>query len=328
MTEFETLLNRPATEVKAARPALGALDFKAVTNDIFDAKGNLIPRELGRGVYRDDTNELMAICGPNFHPVQHKDIVDPVLHHLEQAGYSLEERNHDRHSLYDLKGKKGAFIQTHMTDGGAVMRTDIILGDFIEVTSTEGRFGLQKGEDTNLFKISLLNSHNSKYAARANTSYERIICLNGMTQPGYSANAYGKHTANFNLDGMQAQIGNAFEAMTGDEERFELWAKTRITAKQAEAILKMTIAKLPNKPNGDAHFSQPLVDKILHQFAREDPTVWGLYNAITWWQTHSDFRANSDIVTARIGREQKVSATIRSNPWAKFVTAPAEFDQA
>ena len=302
-----------------------AINFHASVGDVFDARGNRVPSELGRGVYRSDTGELMSICGPNTVPIQHKDIVDPILMQLEQSGYKLEERpNNTRGALYDLKGKKGAFISTDLTDNGAVMRVDIILGDFVNVTHPNARFGLAYGEDTNLFKISLLNSHNSKYAARANTSYERIECLNGMTSPGYSASAYGKHTANFNLKAMQAQLGNAFEAMTMDQERFELWAKTKINVLQAEEGLKRTIAKLPNKPNGDAHFSEPLVNKILARFVGvEDQTVWGLFNAVTWWQTHSEFRSNANSVTALIGREQKVAQMVKSNPWAQFITEAA-----
>ena len=108
------------------------IDFTANVADIYDATGNRIPSEIGRGVYRDDTNELMAICGPNFKPVQHKEIMDPLMMNLEAMGYDIEERSSaSRHALYDLQGKKGAWISSKTTDNGAVMRTDIILGDFI-----------------------------------------------------------------------------------------------------------------------------------------------------------------------------------------------------
>jgi len=293
------------------------LNFKAQVNDIFDAQGNLIPSDIGRGVYRDDTNELLSICGPNFTPVQHQDVLSPVLKFLDDGGYDIEERsNASRSNLYDLQGKKGAWISPKITDNGAVMRTDIILGDFIQPTGASSY--MLDGPDTNFFKISILNSHNSKFAVRVNTSYLRVICMNGMTQPHFSASAYGKHTANFNLDGLNAQVGNAMSMMDQDAERFGAWAQHRINLEEAKVMLQRTIAKLPNKPDGTPHFSEQLVNKILDRFRREDQTVWGLYNAVTWWQTHADFKANSDRLTATIGREQRVSSMLKSKQWREM----------
>lgn len=287
------------------------INFAAKVSDVFDANGRRIPREIGRGVYREDTGELISICGPNYQPVQHMDLLNPVLEGLTDMGYEVQERaSASRHDLYDLQGKKGAWISPKVTDNGAVMRTDIILGDFIQPTGSTSY--LNEGPDTNFFRISLLNSHNSKYAVRANTSYLRVLCMNGMTQPHFSANAYGKHTSGFSIEGLQRQIGKAMEMMGEDADKFGLWAKTKITLGQAEQFLKLTIAKLPNKANGEAHFSEPLLNKILGQFRREDQTLWGLYNAVTWWQSHDSFRKNADRLTATIGREQKVASMLKS----------------
>lgn len=287
------------------------VNFTAQVADVFDNNGNRIPSEIGRGVYREDTGELLSICGPSFKPVQHMDVLGPVLDGLDAMGYDVQEKPQaSRRDFHDLQGQKGAWVSPKVTDGGAVMRTDIILGDFIEPTGASSY--LNDGPDTNFFRISLLNSHNSKFAVRANTSYLRLICMNGMTQPHFSANAYGKHTSGFNIDGLQRQIGNAMEMMGEDADKFGLWARTPVTIPQAEEFLKLTIAKLPNKANGDAHFSEPLVNKILGQFQREDQTLWGLYNAVTWWQSHDAFRKNSDRLTATIGREQKVASMLKS----------------
>ena len=294
------------------------IDFTAVVGDVFTADGKRVAPEIGRGVYRDDTNELMAICGPGFKPVQHMDVVRPVLDGLREQGYELEVRsNADKQSLYDFRGKRGAWISPKVSDNGAIMRTDIILGDFIEVPGQFNDHGLQmrKTEDLNFFRISLLNSHNGTYAVRANTSYLRLVCFNGITQPHFSAGAYGKHTLNFNVEGLQKQIGNAMGMMGADAERFAVMARTFITVEQATEMLKATIAKLPNKPTGEPHYSEPLLNKILTRFAQEDQTVWGLYNAVTAWQTHEKFRSNANGITAMVGREQKVAEMLRSKEW-------------
>lgn len=288
-----------------------SINFEAQVADVFDNRGNRISPELGRGVYRQDTGDLLAICGPNFKPVQHMDIVSPILEGLAGQGYDVTERSQaTRGDFEDLRGQKGAWVSSKSTDGGAVMRTDIILGDFIEPTGSASY--LSDGPDTNFFRISLLNSHNSKYAVRANTSYLRLICMNGMTQPSFTAGAYGKHTSGFNLAGMQRQLTNAMEMIGEDADKFGLWARTKISIGQADQFLKATVVKLKSQPNGEANWSESLLNKILMRFRQEDLTLWGLYNAITWWQSHDAFRSNADSITAMIGREQKVASALRS----------------
>ena len=197
------------------------------------------------------------------------------------------------------------------------MRVDIITGDFLQPTGSSNY--LNDGPDTMLFKVSVLNSHNGSLAVRVITSYERLICMNGMTRPDFSAGVYGKHTSGFNVKAMQAKIGNALNGMTHDAEKFGMWAKTRITIEQAQEMLKKTVAKLPNKSNGESHFSERLMNKILDQFRREDQTVWGLYNAVTHWQTHGQRREGSNVISTTIQRETKVASMLRSKAWGELV---------
>lgn len=298
---------------------MAGIDFDARIGPLFDFDGNMIDRDIGRRVYRHDTDETLAVCGPGFAPVQHRDVVEPILSALVNDGYSIQLRQPDRRSLHDLAGRKGAFLSHSTAKNGAIMRSEIILGDFIQPTGS-GSY-LSDGPDTNFFRISVLNSHDGSYAARVNTSYLRLICMNGMTQPNFSANFYGRHTKNFSVDAMVRQIENAMGAMSEDADRFGQMARTKLTPKQAEQMLIMTVARLPNKPNGDPHHSAPLVKKILTQFQREDQTAWGLMNAITWWQTHSEIRVNANPVTTTIAREKQVAAMQKHPAWLEALDA-------
>jgi hypothetical protein len=293
--------------------------FNAVVQPLYDANGKEVDAEIGRAVVRDDTGETISVCGPAFKPVQHSEVIDPILDHLHGLGYEVKERNPSQRSLYDLAGEKGAFLRTSFAKNGAVMRADIITGDFIKPTGASNY--LQDGPDTMLFKTSIFNSHNGSLAVRVNTSYERLICMNGMTRPDFSAGVFGKHTQGFSIKAMQAQIENAVNGMHHDADTFGLWAKKRITREVAETMLQMTLAKLPNKPNGDAHFSERLVNKILEQFTREDQTVWGLYQAITWWQTHEKSSRGASAVTTMINRETRVSQMLRTPQWGALIEA-------
>ena len=307
--------------MNALTPIRDDQSFDAVCMPLYGPDAKPLPAHIGRAVVRNDTGETIAIAGPTFKPVQHRDVVTPILQHLEQAGYQVEERTPDRRSLYDLQGRRGAFVTPRFTENGAVMRTDVITGDFVRPTGSSSY--LDDGPDTMLFKVSIFNSHNGSLAVRVVTSYERLICLNGMTRPEFSAGVYGKHTTGFNVRAAQAKIGNAMNGMTNDAELFGLWARTRLTIQQAEAMLRGTIAKLPKKPNGEAHFSEPLVNKILAQFHMEDQTVWGLYNAVTHWQTHGDRREGANPLSTTIQRETKVAAMLRSPQWGAMIAEAA-----
>ncbi|MFD2175704.1 DUF932 domain-containing protein [Rhodobacter lacus] len=286
--------------------------FKVFAAPLYDHAGHKIDERVVRGVYRDDTNEVIATCGAAFKPVQHYQALDPVLDYFEGAGYAIEERKPTRHGLYDLAGKKGVFLTTGFAKNGAVMRTDIITGDFIQPTGSTGY--LDKGPDTMLFKISVLNSHDGSLAVHINTSYERLICMNGMTRPSFKAGVYGKHTQNFSIEAMKRQIDNALSAMEADADTFGLWATTRLSQDKAAEVLKKTIAK--QKARGqEPSFSERFVTAILDRFAREDQTVWGLYQAVTWWQTHAETKANSNALTTLINRENRVAQMLRTEEW-------------
>lgn len=298
---------------------LNQIAFNAVVSDVFDKNGKRIDPELGRGVYRDDTGELLSICGPHFKPVQHREVLEPIFEMLDKDGIKMEVRDADRGGLYDLAGKDGAFVKPMVTDNGAVMRTDIILGDFIKPTGAS--VYLEKGPDTMLRKISVLNSHNSKLAATSTQSWCRLICMNGIVRPDFSVKAYGKHTTNFNIDAFKAKVLKAAEAMAGDADTFGRYATTKLDVKQAQVFLQKTFAKLPNKPDGSEHFSERMVNEILGRFQREDQTVWGLVQALTEWSTHGEMKANADHLLGRIGREEKVAATLRSSLFDQLLAA-------
>jgi hypothetical protein len=298
---------------------LNQINFNAVVNDVFDMNGKRIDPELGRGVYRDDTGELLSICGPHFKPVQHREVLEPIFEDLDKQGMTLEVRVPDQRALYDLAGRDGAFISPSVTDNGAVMRTDIIVGDFIRPTGASSY--MEKGPDTMLRKISVLNSHNQKLAATSAQSWCRVICMNGIVRPDFSVKAYGKHTLNFNIEAFKKKVQMAAEAMSGDADLFGKYARTKLNVKQAEEFIQKTFAKLPNKPNGDAHFSERMVSDILIRFAKEDQTVWGLVQALTEWSTHGEMKANADPLLGRIGREEKVATTLRSSLFDELLAA-------
>jgi hypothetical protein len=297
-----------------------ALDWSAVVREIRDAAGNPIPPEIGRGVYRDDTDTILSVCGPNFKPIQHGDVLDPVLQTLKDQGYDIKERAPDQKALYDLKGQRGAFVSVDDAHNGAVVRFQVITGDFTQPTGPVGL--LPERRPPLLMRRYLgLNSHNSTYAAQVVGSYVNVICMNGMVREDFSAVMKAKHTTGFNQEAFRRKVLAATEMMEADTERFKLYIKTPLSIPQAAEFLKATIAKLADKPTGEPHWSDPLVNDLLGRFSHQPPTVWGLYQAMTEWATHGALRQNATALTARVQRDERVAKTMRSSEFKALIAA-------
>lgn len=289
-----------------------ALDWTVDMRPIFDADGNEIDRNIGRAVVRSDTNKVIAVRAPGFKPIQHQDILDPILQKLHDDKVEIHHRVADKKTLYDLRGQKGAFVNIQTQKDGAICRFDIITGDFIEPVGRMYYTGEERGRDTMLRRITGLNSHDGTFAVTVTNGYHRVICMNGMMSTEFVATTYGKHTTNFDIKGLQAKVAMGAELLQADAERIGLYAKTPLTPKVAERFLRKTIARLANRPTGEENWSQSLVTDLLERFQREDQTVWGLVNAMTGWATHGPLKEGSGEVTARTGRDARVAQAMRS----------------
>jgi hypothetical protein len=298
------------------RPA--ALQWNAVVREIRDFNGKPIPADIARGVYRDDTDEILSTCGPNFKPIQHGDVLDPVLQTLKDQGYEIQERAATKSNFYDLKGQKGAFVAVEEAKTGSIVRATVITGDFTQPTGPS--MFLPAGPPTLLRRYQVLNSHDSTYAAQVALSYLNLVCMNGMVREDFSAVQKAKHTFGFSIAAFKAKVLGAAEMMERDTERFKLYVKTPLNRDKAIDFLRKTLAKQPDKPNGDPHWSEPLVNRILEFFGREPQTVWGLYQAMTAWATHGEMKSNANQLTGRIGRDEQIARSMRA-PEFKQLTA-------
>lgn len=295
-----------------------AINFSTSIADIYDARGRRIDRELGRGVYRNDTGELISIVGKNTKTIDHMEVLSPILDHYDAQGYAIEERTGVRRSeLYDLRGRKGVFVSAKSDKNGAVARVDLITGDFIEPKAGFSR----AGDNTMFNRITLLNSHDGSLAVHCNTSYLRLVCLNGMVDAKWTVNTRAKHTLRLDVESLKARIRNGAAAAGGDLDRFQTYANTTVSPTQAAAFFQQTIGKLADKTDGTPNWSEPLVRELLVNFRDEDQTAWGLWNAMTAWASHGKRKQGSSVVGTLLGREERVARAMRQPEWDALLAA-------
>lgn len=300
-----------------------AFEWTAEVRPMFDQNGNEVDSNIGRLITRSDDGTPLAVAGPNFAPIQHQDVVAPVLEALRETGITEFHRREKfgATDLYDLKGKSGAFIQTIFSKNGGIMRTIITTGNFIAPTGPSSF--LPDGPPTCFQEYHILNSHTGTYSAQVDMRYRNIVCMNGLVRDNFHAAVRAKHTTKFNLDAFRAKIMMGAELMQTDTERFELYVKTELKADKAKELFMETIARLGKDPEDETKWvhSEALVKDLLERFAKEPQTVWGAYMAMTEWATHGSLKENSDVITARVTRDQRVSAALRSRMFKRMLEA-------
>lgn len=287
------------------------INFQAEAGALLDRDGNEIPSEMARGIYRKDTGALLSTCGARYHPIQHTDVLDPVLQTLKDESYELVERPYGKRDLYDLKGQRGAFVSYLTSDNGAKLRANIIVGDFIQPTGKSPY--LEDGPATMFREFSVFNSHDMSLAARMDPGYKVLQCMNGIRSTAFSASIRTRHTSGFNVEGFKRQILASAQMMQGDAPRFEKYVSTPCTLDQAQEFLKRTFCRLADKPTGEMNWSQRLLDQLLERFKNYEPqTIWGLYMAMTYYATHGETKTSSNPMTTGIRREEAVARAVRS----------------
>jgi Domain of unknown function (DUF932) len=297
------------------------VSFMAATGDLMDAQGNLIPADIGRLLYRTDDNTPLAVVGPRYQPIQHMDVLDPVLQTMKDQGYDIHERQPDLHSLYDLKGSRGAFVGAQVAANGAVMKATIITGDFIDPVPKMFRGPNEQDTPPTMFReYVILNSHDSSLAARVDPGWKVLSCMNGMRSSVFTAHMRSKHTKGFNVEAFKRQVLAAATLMETDADRFRLYATTKLSREGAEQFLKKTFCRLPDE-NGEAAWSERTLKVVLERFDKhEAQTVWGLHQAMTWYATHGDVRGGGEGLMARLRRDEQVAQSMRS-PYAEKLLA-------
>lgn len=253
---------------------------------LFDQRGDLVPAKVARGVARSDTGQIIGVAGSRYTPVCHNDVIAAM---------------------------ENAFIDCDVDPAGVTRTAEMHEnGAKIAVSYTLNRHVIEpKVGDRMKLRFTLRTSHNSTWGVNVRISYLRLVCLNGMVRPEFTAGVYGRHTSGFSVHTFQRQIATAISLMQEDEDRFADYATTRVGYDDARWFFEQTIARRPNWTY------DKLVDTLMEQFVREDQTVWGIYNTLTWWSTHNKSTRGAEH-NALVRREERVAQALRSTEFRRL----------
>lgn len=200
-----------------------------------------------RAVVRTDTGRVLGVVGSKYNLVKNTDLLN-----------QLEE------SLPVAVGNR----QINLADNGAIM--------FVNYTSPKiDNVEVRKG-DIVRFGIQVFNSYNGKLAVGMRLQAYRLACENGMTVPRSVSTLHIRH-----VHGVTSHITGARETFNKRVEEFvkykNVWKKWGTI--KAEPVLVEKFSK--------QYLGAKSREVVRNKYeADQDDTVWGFFNAVTWFGTH------------------------------------------
>ena len=148
----------------------------------------------------------------------------------------------------------------------------------------------------------------------------RLTCLNGQTIADMIARTSYKHTLNVDVDASAAKIQYGAKCFMEHRDIWSSWTKVNVNDVMAERFFKATLG------NVKTHLTTPKVNqatmenimRIWHENSSAlGSNKWALYNAMTYWSTHTDTSRVPHNATKR--REVDVFKALKSKQFLELV---------
>ena len=250
-----------------------------------------------RVVVRTDTNEHLGIVGPRTMPIPYARTMEATDCVLDDAGFRYESK-------------------TKVFDNGSTMRRQITFPN-ITIEPVVG--------DVVCFQIDHFDSYNGKWALQLNASGQRLVCLNGMTQPDYYVRAYTRHTTNavLNVHEYAEQLREGIEKFKESNDKYQRYYKQPCNYSKFADLMRKTIAY--NKEH-ESDEKRPAISKMRmeqlngcwdYNSSTLGENCWAAYNAMTEWATHAPTRGQSHMMERK--RNAEVAKVLRHPMWKDMV---------
>tara|TARA_Y100000768_G_scaffold56987_1_gene38250 strand:+ start:1199 stop:2059 length:861 start_codon:yes stop_codon:yes gene_type:complete len=261
--------------------------------DNFGNQNYSVPPDMARACVRTDTGQVLGIHGSKYKPIAHKDVVDKVMQGVEKTG------------MFDYKTDIKVF------EGGAKMRGSVTFENLV--------IEPQK-DDIIKFRINFFNSYDQSWAFATICDGLRLWCMNGCTTPVNASTLRFKHTTKVNIQSITDRVKTGIDFFMDSGVEYNQWAKIRLTNHSVQKFLEQTVAKTFKRSSNSIPFNVTRTETLLEGFDRESRTLgntkWALYNALTYWSTHTDGERGHAI---RKRREDEVAKALGSKQWQELV---------
>ena len=222
----------------------------------------------------DDEGNILSIVGRGYNVIQNADIIPDY----ERAIYL---------SGLDTTGMTRDIQQSH---GGA--RT------VVTYTFPAHRIEVRKDDPMDL-KISVLNSYDGSWKFMSLVGALRLACLNGQVIGNFFSSFYGKHTKSLEPEVAVNKLRMSLGTYTENAEYWKQYPNIPVNELQVNNVF-INLA-------GDSKVLGEYLHNIYAKYQDDmGANLWALYNTLTDWSSHAEFRNKANQAATVITREQKV----------------------
>jgi hypothetical protein len=270
--------------------------------------------DIGMGLRRKDTKELMSVVTESYEPVQYLTIVDQIEEALNLAGLNLTDANFQT-NVYD-RGNKMELSATFPAHAQDIDGTGPVIPQFVFRTS-----------------------QNRTWANNGMMGLFRSFCFNTLVNGNKLAYAYGRHTKGFDAVAFGAKIRAASEYVSGEGlTQMKGWYNTELNRDAAITLFTGTLAKRFDNVKRKNVANKVMLSNLMKTFDNENRHVhgkglyekygtqmkgslWTAYQAATAWSTHvDDGKRESKHHNKRVNREEAVRKMLISDAWKHLET--------
>lgn len=190
---------------------------------------------------------------------------------VQRKNSTLIQHEQAFNSFVRVCGEKGLKVSGEVKNHGGQVIVEALFNNLSVADGSEG--GLKLG-------VRLENNYDHKgYPNFGGSGFaERLVCSNGMVMKEIVAAIFNKHNKVADLDKVMLEfVDNVLNKSV--EALKELVHMAKADGFDDEDELNSVLA-------GELNFSKRIAKKVKHLIDKEDPTRYGLYNALTNYATH------------------------------------------
>jgi len=255
-----------------------------------------VPPLMRKAVVRTDTAQVLGTVGNKYKIIKHDDVVNSIMDAVSQANISQD-------CTFNVK----------VIEDGAKLRGTILFNDLV----IEPDVG-----DYVKFMVQFYNSYDGSWAFQQSAMGYRLWCKNGCADLDTIATTVSKHTAGVNVKGSAAKIEGGLDAFFKKREMWQEWMNIPVSKQQAEDFFKFALCKLKSNTSTE-RFNEKRLNELMglwyEDSAKLGSNKWALYNAMTYWSSHTD-QTRSPETVAR-DRERQVINAMSTAQWHQALVA-------
>jgi hypothetical protein len=296
---------------------------KVNLHNIYDGITSNISRNIGVGLRRKDTGQIISIVKDSYNVIQYNDLIDELEFALKKSNLELDDAEY-RTILYDdgAKMELQAKFPTHATT-------------------------IDDRADTIIPQLLFRSSFDRTWANSGMMGFFRSFCYNTLVDGNKLAHVYGRSTKNFDVGAFSKKISNAANYIATDSlHKMKGWYDTPVKRDQVITLFKNTIARRFDNVKRENVGNKVVLSNLMKIFDKENQhligagayhrndvlesgTLWTAYQAATAWSTNGYAWANAQRKevnqtskgVTKSNRENSVMKMLDSFYWKELETS-------